>query len=805
MAGGKVKGITIEFRGDTTKLDKAIKTVDKESKGLSKDLTQINRALKFNPTNTELLAQKQDVLSKRVKTTTEKLNALRQAEQKMKGEGVKETDEEFQRLRREIIETESQEKHFKAELEKLNNIKLTALSAQLEKTGAKFKSAGKTMTTYVTLPLTAVGAASIKAGMDFDAAMSQVAATMGTTTDQIQELREFAIEMGSSTSFSAEQAAEALNYMALAGYDAETSMKMLPTVLNLAAAGGMDLARASDMVTDSQSALGLSTDETTEMVDKMAKTASMTNTSVEQLGEAYLTVGGTAKMMKGGTTELSQVLGILADNGVKGSEGGTALRNILLSLSAPTDKAAKMLNDLGVSVFDADGNMRSMQDIIADLNKAMGSLTDEERTKAISTIFNKRDLKSVNALLGTSAERWDEVADGIDNAEGAAAAMADTQLDNLAGDVTILKSALEGAGIAISDALAPALRKLIKIVTKVVDAFNNASPAVQKVITYVGVLAAAVGPALLAIGVGMTAAAKIMKVWTNIVTVCTKAVGAFGKALAFVAANPVVIIIAAIVAIIAIFVTLWRKNEAFRQFWIDLWNKLKAKVAEFKASFEAFKASIVERFNNIKASLATFAASFVAKKNQIVNTFKSIPSTLAGFFGRAWAAIKHKFAGWASFWSGLWNQLKSRFTNLGSNIGTAISTALKSGVNGMIGKIESIINTAIDRINSAIDWVNKYKPGKDFQHVGHVALPRLARGGIVDSATLALIGEGSSSEAVVPLDEMWKRMERMMGAGGGQPMVINVYGAEGQNVEELAAAVQRRIIATEKRRREAWA
>lgn len=310
------------------------------------------------------------------------------------------------------------------------------------------------------------GASSVQTGAKFDSSMAQVAATMGTTVDSIQELRDFALEMGSSTAFSASQAADALNYMALAGYDAETSMSMLPNVLNLAAAGGMELASASDMITDSQSALGLSLEETTDLVDKMAKASSQSNTSVSQLGEAILTVGGTAKMLSGGTTELSAALGILADNGTKGAEGGTKLRNILLSLGAPTDTAAKALDSLGVSAYDAEGNMRPLQDVFGDLNNAMADMSSAEKTDLINTIFNKTDLKDVNALLATSSDRWEELSAAIDDSAGAAQNMADTQLDNLAGDVTLFQSALEGAQIAISDKLTPYLREFVTFGTE---------------------------------------------------------------------------------------------------------------------------------------------------------------------------------------------------------------------------------------------------------------------------------------------------------------------------------------------------
>lgn len=310
------------------------------------------------------------------------------------------------------------------------------------------------------------GKSAVTAGLQFDTSMSQVAATMGKSTDEIKDLREFAKKMGSETAFSASEAADALNYMALAGYNSKTSMKMLPNVLNLAAAGNINLAEASDMVTDAQSALGLKIDETSELVDKMAKASSKTNTSVAQLGEAMLTVGGTAKNLKGGTTELSVALGLLADNGIKGSEGGTALRNIILSLSAPTDKASEALKALGVEVFDEQGNMRDLESVFKDLNASLSTMSQGEQTQVLNKIFNKVDLKSANALLGTSAERWDEVTTEINNATGAAQKMADTQLDNLNGNITIFKSALEGVQIEISERLTPTLNDFVKIGTK---------------------------------------------------------------------------------------------------------------------------------------------------------------------------------------------------------------------------------------------------------------------------------------------------------------------------------------------------
>ena len=342
-------------------------------------------------------------------------------------------------------------------------------------TGAKTFAKGATVAiSAAATATTAFAATAVKSGMEFDTAMSQVAATMGKTVDEITELRDFAQEMGRTTAFSATQAAEALNYMALAGYDAETAMSTLPTVLDLAAAGGIDLAYASDMITDTQSALGLSLDETITLVDQMAKASSKSNTSVQQLGEALLTVGGTAKNMAGGTNEMATVLGVLADNGIKGTEGGTHLRNMILRLSAPTEKGAKVLDDLGVAIFNAEGEMRSFADIFPELNAAMSDMTDEEKTLAISELFNLTDLSAANALLATSTERWEDLSAQIGEAEGAAGAMATTQLDNLAGDITLFKSALEGAQIAVSDQLTPSLRELVAFGSSAVSSLTEA-------------------------------------------------------------------------------------------------------------------------------------------------------------------------------------------------------------------------------------------------------------------------------------------------------------------------------------------
>ncbi|MCM1525555.1 MAG: phage tail tape measure protein, partial [Ruminococcus sp.] len=338
------------------------------------------------------------------------------------------------------------------------------------------KTAAVTAAAAITAAFTGAAAAAVNVGTAYTSSMSQVAATMGITTaaEEYKTLSAAAKEMGATTKFSASQAADALNYLALAGYDAEQSVSALPTVLNLAAAGGIDLAYASDMVTDSMSALGLGMNEMEGFADRLAKTSQKSNTSVAQLGEAILTVGGTAKSLSGGVNELNTMLGVIADNGVKGAEGGTALRNVILSLSAPTDTAARAMANLGVSAYDLNGNLRYLPDVFADFNTALGSLSESQKSQILSDIFNKVDLKTVNALLGTSAERFDELAGYIADCGGAAAQMAETMSDNLEGDMLALQSALEGVGIAAFEKFESPMRSAVQAVTDILGKFNDA-------------------------------------------------------------------------------------------------------------------------------------------------------------------------------------------------------------------------------------------------------------------------------------------------------------------------------------------
>ena len=458
----KIQGITIKIAGDTSELTKSLAKVESKIKENNEALKVLEKNLKIDPSNIVFLTEKEKLLKEQTELLNQKMGIMKDVQKDALGDlpnNAKLTTAQMAQLDTEIASTDRELGTLKTETDGTSkamkdverNTKLSALgfstldkaakdsskdikatgeeskksSENVKKFGEAAKKAGEIAAKAFAAALTACTAgiatfakASISAGMDFDKAMSQVQATMGATKDEMAQLREFAQHMGATTAFSATQAAQALNYMALAGYDSEKSMKMLPTVLNLAAAGSIDLASASDMVTDAQSALNLTEEETIKLVDQMAKTSQKSNTSVAQLGEGMLKIGATARKLKGGTAELSTLLGILADNGIKGAEGGTHLRNMIISLTKPTDSATVALKKLKISVYDSKGEMRSMTDIIADLNAATKGMSSKKKDSYINAIFNKGDLAAVNALLGTSKDRVNQLMTEIQNASG---------------------------------------------------------------------------------------------------------------------------------------------------------------------------------------------------------------------------------------------------------------------------------------------------------------------------------------------------------------------------------------------------
>ena len=723
----RIKGITVEIGGDTTKLQTALKGVNSSIRDTQSQLRDVEKLLKLDPGNTELLAQKHRLLGEAVAGTKEKLETLKTAAEQANtalanGEI---TQDQYDALQREIIETENNLRDLERQAGQsaVALQKIAATGEKLKTVGDNISSAGQKLLP-VTAGVTALGTAAVSTAANFESSMSQVQATMGITKDAMSTvngesvntmdtLSALAKKMGSETAFSASECAEALNYLALAGYDTQQMCDTLPTVLNLAAAGGIDLAAASDMVTDAMSALGMGVDEAGTMVDQMAKTASTTNTSVAQLGEGILTIGATAKTVKGGTAELNTALGILANNGIKGAEGGTHLRNVILSLQNPTDKAAACMEQLGLDVYDSEGNMRSLNDILGDLNTSMDGMTAAEKSNIIGQIFNKTDLSSVNALLANTGSTWDELQQSIIDSGGAAQQMADTQLDNLQGQITILKSALEGLAISFGELLLPAIKMIVGWVQKFVDWLNGMDEGTKKVITTVALLAAALGPVLIVVGKVVSAVGTIMTIVPKVAGVINTVKTAFAALNTTMLANPIFLIIAAITALVAAFIYLWNTNEDFRQFWINLWENVKEVAIAvweaiknfFSAAWEAISSTAQAVWNGIKDFFSGLWEGIKTIFSTVVEVIKTIITTYFNVYKTIITTVLNAIK---TVFTTVWNGIKAVVTTVVTAIQTFITTAwnaIKNTVTTVLNAIKTVITTVWNGIKTAVTTV----------------------------------------------------------------------------------------------------
>ena len=684
----RIKGITVEIGGDTTGLDKALKSVNSSIRTTQSGLKDVSKLLKLDPTNTELLTQKQKLLKDAIGSTKEKLDALKLAQEQAKAqlESGDLGQDKYDALQREIIETEQELKRLQEQA-----IESNAALAKIEEVGDKLQTAGDKISGagQKLLPVTAavagLGTAAVKTTADFDTSMSQVQATMGITKDAMSELngesvntvealRDLAKQMGSETAFSASECADAMNYLALAGYDTQEIYDTLPTVLNLAAAGGIDLASASDMVTDAMSALGMETREADTMVDQMSKTASTTNTSVAQLGEAILTIGATAKTVKGGTAELNTALGILANNGIKGAEGGTHLRNVILALQSPTDKAAACMESLGVEVYDSEGNMRSLNDILGDLNTSMDGMTSAEKQNIISSIFNKTDLAAVNSLLSNTGDSWDSLQQSITESGGAAQQMADTQLDNLSGQITILKSALEGLAISFGEILMPKIRAAAKKIQEFVDKLNGMNDEQKETVLKIAAVVAAIGPMLILFGKVTSTVGTAMKGFSGLTKGIAKlgvkiagssgSITGLGSALGAVA-GPVLAVVAVIGTLAAAFATLWKTNDEFRENIIGTWNQIKETISGFCQGIVDRLNSLGFEFESITEVLSAVWQGFCDLLAPVFEgVFNHIAITLSTVLDVILGIVDVFISVFQGDWSGAWEAVKGIFTTM---------------------------------------------------------------------------------------------------------------------------------------------
>lgn len=384
--------------------------------------------------------------------------------------------------------------------EQLSSFASGGVAGALGSIGAAAETAGRALTLGVTAPLMTAAGAAIQTGMQFDASMSNVYGLMSSlnlSQAQMDALRDTAREMGATTKFSASEAADAMGYMALAGWDDAQVIAGIPGVLNLAAAANMDLAKASDIVTDTMTPFGMAAERAGEAADVFAYAQANSNTTVEGLGEAMKYAAPTADAFGMTLQDTAAAMGVLANAGIKGSQGGTTLNAMLRDMKNNAKNGAIAIGKTKVALTNADGSYRSYAAIIRDIDKATSSMTASQRDAALGAIFGDESLKGILATLKQGPDALDAMTEGMYACGGAAEDMAATMGDNLKGDLAILESGAQDMAIALSEWLMPAARGVVQGITDMIGKFNALDDGTKNTIFRIGAMAAAAGPLLL--------------------------------------------------------------------------------------------------------------------------------------------------------------------------------------------------------------------------------------------------------------------------------------------------------------------
>ena len=640
----------------------------------------------------------------------------------------------------------------------------TTIGNNLQSAGKSMTSAGSTLTKTVTTPVLGLGTAAVKVTSDFESAMTKVSAISGATGGDLDALNKKAQEMGAKTKFSATESAEAFTYMAMAGWKTEDMLSGIDGIMSLAAADGLDLATTSDIVTDALTAFGLSASDSGHFADVLAKASSNANTNVSMLGESFKYAAPVAGALGYSAEDTAIALGLMANAGIKGSQGGTALRGSLTRLIKPTDDAAALMEQYGLSMTNADGSMKSLGEVMNMLRDRLGGLTEAEQAQVAAQIFGQEAMSGMLAIINASDSDYAKLTDAIYDADGAAQQMADTMLDNLSGQLTLLKSALEGLAIQFGEILMPYIKQFVTWLQNLTQKLQELTPEQKEQIVKWAAIAAAIGPVLMVLGKLTSSVGSIITTFGKIPGAIAKAKSAFTAVSAAIGgiSAPVVAVVAVIGVLIAAFANLWKTNEEFRNKMTAIWDGIKSK-------FESFAQGIVDRLNALGFDFENFgevvkaiwdgfcsllAPIFEGVFNQVSVILGSVLDALTGIFdvfigiftgnwdqawqgvkeifGAVWDLIKGTFESWAMAFKGIadtvlgwfgttwdetwtnikqffvdtWNGITTFFSNVINAIKTAVSNFITTIINFFAQLPTNIANFITNAYNSVVTWVS---------------------------------------------------------------------------------------------------
>ena len=742
-------------------------------------------------------AKQRKILNEQIenqKSRVKELTTMLDKSEKAYGENATET----LKWKQAVYEAEAQLNKLEGDLKSLpSSLDLVAarmanMGEKLESVGNKVASVGSKLTSTLTTGIVGAFGAAVKITGDFDAAMSKVQAVSGATAEDIEKLRAKAKEMGETTKFSAAESAEALNYMAMAGWKTEQMLNGIEGIMNLAAASGEDLGTTSDIVTDALTAFGMKAEEAGHFSDILASAASNANTNVSMMGESFKYVASVAGSLGYSAEDIAVALGLMANSGIKADMAGTSLRNMLNRMAKPTKESANAMERLGLTLANEEGEMLSFRDImeqlrdsfanikisaeeyddmldnldlrlqdglitqkqydaeLEELNKQCFGAEGAEKARAAAMLGGTRAMSGLLAIANASADDYEKLTKAIDDSSqvfaklkdgsilplnealksgqeivakynGTAEAMAGQMLDNLPGQVTILKSQIQALAIAMGEILMPTIRSIVGRVQGFVDSLNAMDDEEKKHIMKIAALVASIGPLLMVGGKLMVIIGKVMQFAPAIST----AVQGIGAALGAISA-PVLAIAAALGVAVAAFMHLWKTNDSFREGMMNTWNGIKESFSGFISAIQERMPQIQEAFSNIIAVLGPmwdkfcqllgpmFQGAFDFIKivlDAIFNAIIGVIDMLTGIF----TADKELFMqGLQTFGLAIWNYILQFWMMVFTwIINTAnvflgwFGTSLGEIVTKIVEFFKGLWDTIVEKVTEIVDWVTE--------------------------------------------------------------------------------------------------
>lgn len=778
---GQIKGITIEIDGKTTGLTKALKAANSEIKTTKSQLNSVEKALKLDPKNVDLLKAKQNALNEVIKGTKEKLDMEKQAAESAKKElelgNI--TQGEYDALQAEIVTTTNE----LSNLEKQARQASSVLGSQMQAAGAHIKEVGNNisglgekvtgvgdkvsalggkMTATITMPVVAGGTAAVKEAKDYSSALAKLSTIADTTQTPLSDLDDSIMKLSDDTGISAAALAEASYDAISAGQSTEDAVGFVGKANVLARSGFTSMSTATDTLTTAMNAYGLSADQVSSVSDKLITTQNLGKTTVDELGASIGKVIPTAAMYGVNLDQLSAAYVTTTKNGIGTAEATTYINGMLneLGKSGSTtsdilkEKTGKSFSELMNSGYNLSDVLQIVQDEADSSGKSLADMFgSQEAAKAAATITQHTNdftgaIKELESSTGTAQKAFDTLE----------ASDPSIQFEKT-------KTAIQNCAISIGQILMPIVQQIAGKIQELVQKFRDLDPETQQQIVMIAAIAAAIGPLIVIIGTLISSVGKIITFGGQIVSLVGSITTWMGTASTFItgtmipaitgvvtAIGPFLLIAAAVIAVITAIIVVIKNWDAIVEVAQFVWESFCEKVSQLVTAFKEFFTSAFQAIGSFFTGIWNGIVSVATNAwSSIRNVFSTVGSFFTGIFQQAWNGITSIFNRLGGFFSGVWNSVTGIFKSAGMAIGNAISGAVKTAVNFVLSKAIGIINGFIGAINAVIGVINKI-PGVSLSKISKLGVPQLERGGVLAKGQVGLL-EGNGAEAVVPLDQ----------------------------------------------------